>query len=228
LLVFTKTTSFNKSKPYKKKTVIGYPDSNKLKNVPKTPTPHANTSLLTMTKRLADIRGPELVHNKLIHKQYGIVALSGGNLTIGHFEMLRNTINRFMDLTKAFAVYRVDPPWKPVTRHGQGKKLGGGKGGIEFYVTPVKRGRVIVEIGGLQTREMLTRVMVDLAQKMPFPAKFVSQADLEAWDAEELFIKQNNINKLRWEWCMKNNIMNVIQYSGKYDIDFSEFGPDCR
>jgi len=33
-----------------------------------------------MTRRPNDMRGPELVHDKLIHKQYGIIALSGGQL----------------------------------------------------------------------------------------------------------------------------------------------------
>ncbi len=196
--------------------------------VPKNPIYPSGMNIPTMKKRLSDLRGPELIHNKLIHKQYGIVALSGGNLTHGHFEMLRNTLNRHLDLTKSFAIYRVDPPWKPVTRHGQGKKLGGGKGGIEFYVTPVKRGRVLVEVGGTPANEVLTRVMHDLAQKMPFPAKFVSQADLENWEREEVEIREKNQNKLRWEWCVKNNMMNVINYVGKYDIDFSEYGPDCR
>ncbi len=35
-----------------------------------------------MFKRLIDIRGPELVHNKLIHKQYGIRV--GGQFLFSH------------------------------------------------------------------------------------------------------------------------------------------------
>lgn len=181
-----------------------------------------------MTKRVADMRGPELVHNKLILKQYGIVALSGGELKYGHFEMIRNSINRNLDLKRSFAIWRVDPPWKPITRHGQGKKLGGGKGAISFYTTPIKRGRVIVEVGGIIPHVITDRILIDIAQKLPFPAKMVCQQDLEAWDKEEKYIKENNINKLKWEWCIKNNILNVINYVGKYDIEFSHLGPDCR
>lgn len=181
-----------------------------------------------MPKRLADHRGPELVHNKLIHQQYGIVALSGGELKHGHFEMMRNTLNRNLDLNKSFAVWRVDPPWKPITRHGQGKKLGGGKGAIDHYVTPVKRGRIIVEIGGYVPSRLINRVLIDVAQKLPFPAKPVSKADLENWEKDNQYILENNLNKLRWEWCIKNNILNVINYVGKYDIEFSHLGPDCR
>lgn len=70
-----------------------------------------------MAKRVHDMRGPELVHNQLIHKQYGIIALSGGQMEFGHFDMIRNSVNRKLDMTKTFAVWRVDSPWKPITKH---------------------------------------------------------------------------------------------------------------
>ena len=41
-----------------------------------------------------------------------------------------------------------DPIFQPVTHHGVGKKLGGGKGSIKYYGTPVRAGRVILEVGG--------------------------------------------------------------------------------
>ena len=182
-----------------------------------------------MTKRVGDMRGPELVHNKLIHKQYGIVALSGGQLEFGHFDMIRTTINRkLVNSGKVFAIWRVDPPWKPITRHGQGKKLGGGKGAISHYTTPVKKGRVIVEVGGTMTLDYMYRILIDVAQKLPFPAQVVSQKDLEDWTSEQEEIKTQNLNKLRWEWCIKNNILNVITYVGKYDIENAKYGPNCR
>ena len=31
---------------------------------------------------------------------------------------------------------------------GQGQRMGGGKGGIDHYVTPIKAGRVIIELVG--------------------------------------------------------------------------------
>jgi large subunit ribosomal protein L16 len=36
----------------------------------------------------------------------------------------------------------------PVDFQGQGMRMGGGKGPIDHYVTPVKAGRVIVELAG--------------------------------------------------------------------------------
>lgn len=208
--------------------MVGYPDQNKLRLLSKTPSYPNNFPIPSMPKKNEDLRGPELIHNKLIHKQYGIVALSGGNLLQGHLEMMRNTINKKLDFSRSFAIWRVDPPWKPITRHGQGKKLGGGKGGISHYVTPVKRGRIIIEVGGTLPYESLYRTMVDVAQKLPFPAKFVSQQELENWEKEEEYVRVNNLNKLRYEWCIKNNILNVLNYVGKYDIEYAHYGPDLR
>ena len=34
--------------------------------------------------------------------------------------------------------YRVDAPYKPITDHGTGKRMGGGKGSIDEYGTPVR------------------------------------------------------------------------------------------
>lgn len=129
---------------------------------------------------------------------------------------------------RSFAVWRVDPPWKAVSLHGQGKKLGGGKGDIAYYTTPVKRGRIIVEIGGVVPPILIDRALIDVAQKLPFPAKMVSQQDIENWEAEDKLVKEKNLNQLRWEWCVKNNILNCLNYLGKYDIEFSHLGPDVR
>ena len=208
--------------------VIGYPDSNRLRIIPKQPTYPPGFTIPKMTKRVRDVRGPELVHTKLIHEQYGIVALAGGHMTNGHFEMFRNTVNKQFDLKKAFAFWRVDPPWKPITRHGQGKKLGGGKGAIDHYVTPVKRGRIIFELGGELEDHRARRVLLDLAQKLPFAAQVVTKQELEQWEQEAAEIKANNTNKLRWEWCLKNNILNVVHYVGKYDLEYCHLGPNCR
>lgn len=65
-----------------------------------------------------------------------------------HFEVLRQSLGRFVSAndSKLFAHYRVDPPYKPKTDHGFGKRMGGGKGGIDEYGTPVRAGRVIMEV----------------------------------------------------------------------------------
>ena len=75
-------------------------------------------------------------------------ALHGGQLHHGHFEMIRIGINKKLEQSQMFAVWRIEPPWKPVSRKGIGHKMGGGKGSVDHYVTPVKAGRIIIEVAG--------------------------------------------------------------------------------
>ena len=44
----------------------------------------------------------------------------------GHFEMCRLNLNRKLDEKRMFAVWRVDPPWKSVTKKGLGHRMGSG------------------------------------------------------------------------------------------------------
>ena len=91
------------------------PEKAKLSYMEKVPTYPSNLRPPKMAKRLILMRGPEKVHNKLIHQQYGIVALCGGRMHSGHFEMVRMTISRKMDISRMYAIWRVDPPWQPLT-----------------------------------------------------------------------------------------------------------------
>ncbi|KAG8306902.1 mitochondrial ribosomal large subunit component [Homalodisca vitripennis] len=92
------------------------PEKPKLSVMPRVPTLPPQTKPFKMQKSLRFMMGPEEIHNKLIHKQYGIIALMGGRLRHGHFEMMRNTLNRKIDPKRMFLVYRVDAPWQPLTK----------------------------------------------------------------------------------------------------------------
>ncbi|XP_054740502.1 39S ribosomal protein L16, mitochondrial [Anastrepha obliqua] len=161
-----------------------------------------------MQKKLKYMRGPEIIHNELVHKQYGIVAESGGRLRWGHFEMLRLTIGRKMDVNRMFATWRVPAPWQPVTKKGQGQRMGGGKGAIDYYVTPVKKGRVILEIAGTCEFVEVKPFLELVAQQLPFKAKAVSEEMLSASKLKEdvtlegkylKYIIQNNLSGChRW------------------------------
>lgn len=98
-------------------------------------------------------------------------ALGGGYLHWGHIEMIRLTINRKMDSRTTFARWRINGPYKPITRKGLGQRMGGGKGAIDHYVTPVRYGRLIVEVGGKVELEEVEHILTEVARKLPFPAK---------------------------------------------------------
>ena len=126
-------------------------------------------------------------------------------------------IGRYLKAGKSFGIWRVDPPFKPVTVHGMGRKLGGGKGSISHYVTPVKAGRVIVEVGGKVLWEEIRPVLNFIAAKMPFDAMAVSKDMMERLDAEEQRLEETNENPYTFEWLVRNNIFDCHTYTSPRD-----------
>lgn len=74
-------------------------------------------------------------------------AVTGGFLGPNHLKMLEERVNKNLR-EKQFAIWRIEEPWLPRTKKSQGARLGGGKGRIKRYVTPVRAGRIILEVGG--------------------------------------------------------------------------------
>lgn len=199
-------------------------DRQKLKFQMKVPQFLGTARPIKMTKRLDLIRGEEEIHRDLLLQQYGIIARRGGMLRHGHMEMIRMTIARKIDISKMFAIWRIDAPWKPITKKGQGKRMGGGKGSIDHYTTPIKAERVIIEVGGKCTFEEVKPILKMLAEKLPFPADAVSHEMLVARREEEERLERENLNRYTFKYIVQNNmigchkwIKNIDKvYFGKY------------
>lgn len=172
----------------------------------KVPTYPANLKPPKMQKNLKLMRGPELVHNTLLHKQYGIISTGGGRLRWGHLEMVRLGIGRKMDINRMFAIWRVDAPWQPITKKGQGQRMGGGKGAIDHYVTPIKSGRVIIEMGGTCEFAEVKDILGMVCHKLPFKAMVVSQEMLDEMKLEEERKAKANLNPFTMKYVIQNNM----------------------
>lgn len=170
-----------------------------------------------MQKRLILMRGPETVHNTLLHKQYGIIAQGGGRLRYGHYEMMRLGIGRKMDISRMFAIWRIPSPWQPVTKKGQGQRMGGGKGAIDHYVTPIRAGRVIVEMGGRCEFDEVKNILGAVAHNLPFKALVVSQQTMDEMREEEEELARSNTNPYTAKYVIQNNLGGCHRWLGKYD-----------
>lgn len=201
---------------------IVLPDKPKLRYMDKVPQFPMGIRAPKMQKNLRLMRGPELVHNTLQLKQYGIQAQQGGRLKFGHLEMLRMTIGRKMDVSRMYAIWRVDAPWQPVTKKGQGQRMGGGKGAIDHYVTPIKAGRIILEMGGFCEYAEVKEVLEDVAAKLPFKAIAVSQEILDKMKKQEGDDEKNNLNPYTMKYLIQNNIGGCHRWIKP--IDFKHFG----
>ncbi|XP_015181106.1 PREDICTED: 39S ribosomal protein L16, mitochondrial [Polistes dominula] len=185
---------------------VEFPERNKLRIMEKVPQYPPSLRPFKMQKRLRLMRGPEPVHNTLLHKQFGIIALGGGRLKYGHFEMIRMTLLRNFEFDDMFAIWRVDPPWQPITKKPQGSRMGGGKGPIDHYVTPVKPDRVIIEVGGNIKFFQVKKVLQDIANKCPFKAMAISQEILDKRAEIQRRNEENNLNPWTWKYIIQNNI----------------------
>lgn len=159
-----------------------------------------------MQKRLKLMRGPEVVHTKLQHRQYGIIAEGGGRLKYPHYEMARLSIGRKLDTTRMFAIWRVPAPWQPLTKKGIGVRMGSGKGAIDHYATPIKAGRVILEIAGRCEFEEVKAALEHVAVNLPFKARAVSQEMMDQMDADKEEKKKTNLNPYTKQYLIQNNL----------------------
>ncbi|XP_042903474.1 large ribosomal subunit protein uL16m [Parasteatoda tepidariorum] len=204
---------------------IELPEQRKLTVIPKIPPYYVNMKPPRL--RLShdnDLRGPERVNNTLLHKQYGIIALSAGYLKYGSIEVIRNTVNREMDTRRMFAIWRVDPLWKPVSKKGIGKRMGGGKGNVHHYATPVKAGRIVIEVGGKAEYEEVFPFLNRIAKKMPFDAIPVSQEILEEIEQEADDLHRKNINPFNFKYAVENDIQACNMWTSPWDkVHFDEY-----
>jgi len=169
------------------------------------------------TKELWRMMGEEKLHNDLLLDQFGIVALTGGMLKFKHFEVIRMRVGKYVKQNESFALYRVDPPYKPITDHGFGKRMGGGKGAIDCYGTPVRAGRVILEVGGKVRWEQVRPWLTKVAGMLPFDALAMNSEMIRKFREEEARLMATNKNPISFEWLVRNNMLNCQQRLSPYD-----------
>uniref|UniRef100_H3CVM6 Large ribosomal subunit protein uL16m n=1 Tax=Tetraodon nigroviridis TaxID=99883 RepID=H3CVM6_TETNG len=169
-------------------------------------------------KRLWDIQGPARAANTFTTGQYAIVAMGGGYLHWGHVEMIRLTINRKMDSRTTFARWRINNPYKPITRKGLGQRMGGGKGAIDHYVTPVRCGRLIVEVGGKVELGEVEPILTEVAKKLPFPAKVMNRESLAALKKEQAEREENNQNPWTFKEIAQGNMLGIRRVLSPVDL----------
>ncbi|EFN84563.1 39S ribosomal protein L16, mitochondrial [Harpegnathos saltator] len=213
----TQTASLKVFPPPNEFSEIEYPERRRLKIMEQIPQFPSGIRPPKMQKRLRYMRGPENVHNFLLYRQYGIIAIRGGRLKHNHFEMIRMKLLRNIDQSKMFGIWRVDAPWQPISKKGQGHRMGGGKGAIHHYATPVKAGRVIIEVGGDCEYFEVKRMLERIASILPFKAMAVSQQMLDRRAVKEQWLGNNNQHLWTWKYMVQNNMIGCHKWISPFD-----------
>lgn len=87
--------------------------------------------------------------------------------------------------------------------------MGGGKGAIDHYVTPVKSGRIILELGGTCEYEEVKHFLQLYANQLPFAARAVSHEILEKHAKKEKKEEESNLNPYTMKYVIQNNLGGV-------------------
>ena len=123
------------------------------------------------------MKGKATRGNKVTYGEYGLQTLEPGRITANQIEAARIAMTRY--IKRGGQVWIIVFPDKPVTRKPLETRMGKGKGAPEYWVSVVKPGRILFEIGGVS--EELAREAMRLAgNKLPVKTKFVTKKEQEA------------------------------------------------
>lgn len=108
--------------------------------------------------------------NNVSFGSFGLKAQSNGWLSSRQIEAARKVLVRFCQ--KGGKMWIRIFPDKPITQKGAEVGMGGGKGAVEYYVAPVKSGRIIFEIDGV-TEESAKEAFRKAGHKLSVKTKFI-------------------------------------------------------
>ena len=120
------------------------------------------------------LRGKARRGNTVSFGDYGLQALGTGFITARQIEAARIAMTRH--IKRGGKVWIRLFPDKPVSKKPAETRMGKGKGNPEAWVAPVKRGRILYELEGVDT--IVAREALRLAaHKLPIPTRFVARED---------------------------------------------------
>jgi large subunit ribosomal protein L16 len=118
------------------------------------------------------VRGVALRGCNLAFGDYGLQGLEHGWITARQIEACRVAITRA--LKKGGKMWIRIFPDKPVSKKPVEVRMGRGKGAVELWVAPVKRGRVLFEIEGVADADAREVLMI-CSHKLPVKSKIITR-----------------------------------------------------
>ena len=118
------------------------------------------------------LRGKAMRGNTLAFGDFGLQALGTAYLTARQIEAARIAMTRHVK--RGGKVWIRIFPDKPLTRKPAETRMGKGKGNPEMWVAPVKRGRMLYEMEGVEPT-VAREAMRLAAHKLPIPCRFVER-----------------------------------------------------
>ena len=122
------------------------------------------------------MKGEALRGNTITYGEFGLQALEPSWITSNQIEAARRAMTRYT--RRGGKIWIKVFPDKPVTKKPAETRMGSGKGSPEYWVSVVKPGRIMFEMGGV-SEELAREAMRLAAMKLPIKTKFVTKETLE-------------------------------------------------
>lgn len=105
---------------------------------------------------------------------FALKAVEPGKLTSRQIEAARIAINR--KTKRGGKIWIRIFPDKPVTKKPAETRMGKGKGSPEYWIAPIKPGRILYELRGVD-EERARRALTLAGNKLPFATKVISKGE---------------------------------------------------
>ena len=120
------------------------------------------------------LKGKAKGGTKVSFGDYGLQALEPAWVTARQIEAARVAMTRY--IKRSGKVWINIFPHKPISKKPAETRMGSGKGNPEYWVAPVKPGRVMFELAGVS--EPIAREAIRLAgHKLPIKCRFVKREE---------------------------------------------------
>ena len=124
-------------------------------------------------------RGKATRGNIVNEGEYGLQTLDAGLITANQIEAARIAMTRY--IKRGGKVWIKIFPNKPISKKPAETRMGKGKGAVEYWVAPVKPGRILFELADVS--EDIAREAFRLAaHKLPVKTKFITRESKQGGD----------------------------------------------
>jgi len=127
-------------------------------------------------------RGKATRGNVVNEGEFGLQSTEAGLITANQIEAARIAMTRY--IKRGGKVWIKVFPNKPISKKPAETRMGKGKGAVEYWVAPVKPGRILFELA--EVNEEIAREALRLAaHKLPVKTKFVTRENNQGGDVDE-------------------------------------------
>ena len=127
------------------------------------------------------VRGKATRGNTVTDGEYGVQATEIGLITSNQIEAARVAMTRY--IKRGGKVWIKIFPNKPISKKPAETRMGKGKGAVEYWVAPVKPGRILFELADV-TEDIAREALRLAAHKLPVKTKFVTRETEQGGDSQ--------------------------------------------